>query len=110
MSATVSDTSRRAELDTVASRAADECQSLAHAVDELQQEIGRWLETGALAPDADAIRRLQEADRLSQTLQCLARLISRLSPELAGSDIETSELKTAIGLDSVATRILAPRI
>ncbi|MEM0946028.1 MAG: hypothetical protein AAGK37_01375 [Pseudomonadota bacterium] len=94
-------------LGALARNAAAECSEIASAIDSLQEEIGKLMRTGNLTLDGRSIEKLQETDRLSQTLCCLARALERIDPELADLSIDRSELSGAIGLESVAARLLA---
>ncbi len=99
--------SARSRLDLVAHRIAAECLDLATSTDALQATIGRWVETGAIELDPITIQRLQDSDRMSQTLHCLARVMARIAPELADKDVDSLELQADVGLESVARRLLS---
>lgn len=93
-------------LDRVADRVSAECEHLAISTDALQAEIGRCVESGSFGVDTQAILSLQEVDRISQTLRCLARLVARIAPELEELQIARSELTAEVGLESVSHRLL----
>ncbi len=94
-------------LERVAERVASECEALAHGTDALQAEMGQWIEAGGIELDGEAIMRLQETDRIAQTLRCMARLMHKVAPLLTELETDRESLEAEVGLESVARRLLA---
>ena len=84
-----------------------ECADLAAAINRLQDGIGELMSAAGSMPNADAIRDLQDADRITQTLNSMSRLAAALAVLTSGTDLPRAELSQAIALESVAQRLLS---
>ena len=92
---------------TLLARAAHEISSLSEVSEDLQLIVSGFLEESNAILGNDSVLTLQEMDRLSQSLKALAGLIRRMSETEVNSVLCDREVRLAVGLDSLADRILA---
>lgn len=94
---------------TVLYRVGTECADLASAVDSLQDHLSVLIFSGRDNVPPGTITALQDVDRIRQTLEALARTLCALSPTMTGRQVAVQELQEAIGLPSVAARLIPGR-
>ncbi len=89
---------------SVLERLSAECVAIGAGLSDLQYLTGTIV--GAAAADKDTTVALQELDRLTQTAEAAARALAMLASSVPMEPLDERALRDAIGLPSVADRVL----
>ncbi|MEM1064090.1 MAG: hypothetical protein AAGJ74_01190 [Pseudomonadota bacterium] len=94
-------------LRSVADHISAECAGIGEGLSHLQYLTGAI--TSASTADTETTVALQELDRLTQTAMAAARALTVLASRLPDEAADEPALRDAIGLPSVADRVLGTR-